>query len=103
MFTRSRGRLEDSSEVRDSTLDENVFFAPQRIFHVFESAAKSFNAQIYHRINARQKRLPKDNMIEASVGPTVGLATVVLFVAAARKGVEPALNLATEKESQHSF
>ena len=103
MFTRSRGHLQDSSEIRDSRLDENVFFAPQRIFQFLESAAKRFNAEIYHNMIAWPKRLPQDNTIEASMGPTVGLATVVLFVAAARKGVEPALNLATEKESQHSF
>ena len=76
---------------------------PQRIFQFLESAAKRFNAEIYHNMIAWPKRLPKENMIEASMGPTVGLATVVLFVAAARKGVEPALNLATEKESKHSF
>ena len=103
MFTRSRGHLQDSSEMRDSTLDENVFLAPQRIFmHLpfIKVGSKTFQCG---DLSKHDRTLPKDNMIEASMGPTVGLATVVLFVAAARKGVEPALNLATEKESQHSF
>ena len=91
-----------SRQLRDERFDDRRerFLCATTHLPIFRVSSKTFQCG---DLSKHDRTLLKDNKIEASMGPTVGLATVVLFVAAARKGVEPALNLATEKESQQSF